>query len=647
MPESVQFRREWSPQKRLQDASFASATLDKEKRTVEVVWSTGADVKRYDFWEDRYYLERLSLDPAHVRIERLNNGAPFLNCHQMSEVGDVIGVVQRAWIENGVGKAIVQFSSREDVAPIIADVETGILRGVSIGYRINKVEIDESNPNLPVYRATDWEPFEISLVPIGADQGASVRSAETSTTNPCEFTRNHTKEIVMPPEDVQTQPQNNPVPVDQAAVRAAALQEERARVAAIEGEASKLGLRRADIESMLTMDVSIDAARAQMIDLVAARAKAAGGPTPVAQVSATPSGDDPAVRVAAMAEAQAARFSTRIKPSDMARQYTGFGVLDLAKEIMRARGERNIPYAPAAIIDAVTRNFHTSSDFSGLLSATANKILMGEYEAAAPTYRALTAKRNFRDFKPNSFNRLGDFPTLLAVNEKGEIQSGTISSGKETVTLATYGRIIGLSRQALINDDLGAFADISTKIGRRASDFENSTFFALLALNTNAGPALADGFNLFDATNHKNAVASGTVIDVAGVAAGRALMQKQTGLDGLKLNLSPSIILTGADRALQAEQLVGTIMPNQASAINPFSGRLQPISDANVSGNQWYLFAAPTSAEALIWGYLEGAEGPRLETRNGFTTEGVEFKVALDFGVGAVDHRPVFRNPGA
>ena len=80
---------------------------------------------------------------------------------------------------------------------------------------------------------------------------------------------------------------------------------------------------------------------------------------------------------------------------------------------------------------------------------------------------------------------------------------------------------------------------------------------------------------------------------------------------------------------------------------NPFKGRLTPVGDANLTGNAWHLFADPNVLETLVYGFLNGAEGPQLRTQEGFKVDGVELLVYEDFAVGVVDYRGAYRNPGA
>jgi len=158
-------------------AAFVPATINDENSTVEVTWSTGSQVRRFDWWTEKEWIEELSMDPAHVRLDRLNNGAPVLPNHRNYSLDDVVGVVERAWLVGNEGRASIRFSKRDDAQKIFKEVKDGILRNISVGYKVNKLEEQKDRKDdLKVFRAIDWEPMEISLVTIPADPGAQVRS---------------------------------------------------------------------------------------------------------------------------------------------------------------------------------------------------------------------------------------------------------------------------------------------------------------------------------------------------------------------------------------------------------------------------------------------------------------------------------------
>lgn len=156
-------------------------TFDSKARAVTVMWGAGAQVRRYDWWNDENWIEELDMSRDAADLSRLNGGAPVLDTHKRYSVrDDVVGVVEKAWIENGEGMAEIKFSRRDDVQPLLQDVEDGVVRAVSIGYEVMKYEqvgIDEET-GFRVMRAVKWRPFEISFVPIGADAEASTRARD-------------------------------------------------------------------------------------------------------------------------------------------------------------------------------------------------------------------------------------------------------------------------------------------------------------------------------------------------------------------------------------------------------------------------------------------------------------------------------------
>lgn len=155
----------------LQPSSFNEAD-----NSCEVIWTTGATVRRYD-WIEGEYDETLATGPENVRLERLNGGGPVLANQDRSDLGSVVGsiVPGTARMQNGSGIARVRFASTADVADIVAKVRDGHIRSVSAGYIIHAYQVQEGEGRRAI-TVIDWEPIEISLVPVAADQGSFIRS---------------------------------------------------------------------------------------------------------------------------------------------------------------------------------------------------------------------------------------------------------------------------------------------------------------------------------------------------------------------------------------------------------------------------------------------------------------------------------------
>lgn len=343
-----------------------------------------------------------------------------------------------------------------------------------------------------------------------------------------------------------------------------------------------------------------------------------------------------------MADALAHRMApARCTLEGRAREFSGYRVLDMVGDLAHARGDRvNLRDQDALMERAV--GAHSTSDFPLLLSEAANKTLLANYQAAAPTYRQWAARRSFNDFRDHNFLRVGDFPEFKEIAESGEVNYGTLSENRERVRAKELNTGIIIGRRLLINDDLSALSDFSSMIAIRAASDENKRVYALLPAN----PVLSDGVVLFHAS-HGNLAAAGTVISAAAVGAAVAALRKQKSLDGLVLNLAPRFLVVGPDKEMEARQLLAAITATKSGDVNPWSGSMTLVVDANIVGNIWYVMADPAAAPSIVYGYVSGAEGPQIRTEVDFDTRAVKVAAGLDFGCGAIDFRGLYQNAGA
>jgi hypothetical protein len=648
-------------------AITAPATVDRAARTVEVVWSTGARARNF-VPSLGGITEELDMSPNAVRMAQLGSGnAPVLNTHRSSDARDVLGRVIAARLEGGRGHARLQFSAAADVEPLWQRIADGTLRAVSIGYRVHRYD-QRPDPvsGEMIYRAVDWEPFEISIVPIPVDRDAQVRGAapqgapsfaiEPALDNEEIPMTETTPEIpAAPPAPPAASPPATTTvetPPDLEALRAEAQRTERDRIAGIDGaiEAARAlvgtetaaHIRREAVER----GWHPDQARRSLFD---AMVKSAAPPAIPARPETGPGHDSPSEILDAMAEALAARSMPGYQPQGTGRhtEFMGWRPSDMIGELLRVRGERNVPRNPTLLAE---RAFHTTSDFPLLLSAAANKMLLAAYQPSAPSYRQIFLRRDFRDFKPHRHLRVGDFPTLMPLMENGEIQAGTMSESQEIVLLQTFARRIRVTRPMLVNDDLGAFTDFAAAIGRRVADFENATAYALLNQANGDGPTLTNGpAAVFGtAAARLNKAAAGSALDINNLANGRAAILRQKTLDGLPISVGNAMkLLVGPSLELPARQLTVSVGATQISHANIYAGFVQPLVEPLIPNNRWYLFADPPTAPVYVYGYLNGAEGPQVTTGPVSGVDGVEVSVIFDFGVGAIDWRGAWFNPGA
>lgn len=155
--------------------SIDRSAINEQARTVELSFSSDAEVPIF-----RGFKEVLSHADGAVHLDRLRSGGNCLFNHNRDYV---VGVVERVWIEGGKGRAVIRFSKTEKAEAIWKDVVDGILRSVSVGYRILKFILKEEREAEEVWLVSEWEPLEISIVTVPVDTGVGVGRAQNQTEN--------------------------------------------------------------------------------------------------------------------------------------------------------------------------------------------------------------------------------------------------------------------------------------------------------------------------------------------------------------------------------------------------------------------------------------------------------------------------------
>ena len=621
------------------------SSVDIEKRTAEVVWSTGASVARADFWTGARFVESLSMKPEHIDMSRMDSGsAPLLNNHNRYDLSAILGVVERAWIQNGEGRAIVRFSEREDVAPILRDVQSGIIKNVSVGYGVSKYEVSRMEDGTELRTAVMWSPKEISLVPIGADANAGVRSEQGELTR-CEFINlsaaadESRKEPVM----AETTSAANPAATTQPdldAIRAEAVQAERQRIDEINEAVRAAGMDAPLADEFVRSGVTADAARKAVLVKLAERS-AAQGVTSKADIVTLR--DETETRRSLVAEALMHRYDPRAELSDGARQYRGLSLIELSRDLLEVKGVKTRGMDRMQI---AARALESTSDLPNIVANVANKTLRQAYSQAGRTFTTWARRTSAPDFKTLTRVALSDAPALEQVNEHGEFKRGAFTDGKETYQLVTVGKIIGLTRQVIVNDDLQAFTRVPALFGAAAANYESDTVYGVLTTNA----ALSDTVALFHST-HANLTASGTAISVSSLDVARAAMRVQKTPQGVVMNLAPRFLIVPAAKETIANQYTSAdFVSAKSSDINPFKNTLQVVVEVRLDANSttaWYMAADSNQVDTIEYCYLDGQDGVYIETRNGFEVDGVEIKARLDFAAKAIDYRGLYKNVGA
>jgi ATP-dependent protease ClpP protease subunit len=333
-----------------------------------------------------------------------------------------------------------------------------------------------------------------------------------------------------------------------------------------------------------------------------------------------------------------------------ANEFSGMTMREIARYSLDVRGIKKTFSDPLMMVGAAMQptmvsGLHTTSDFVNILANIANKSMLRGYTEVEETFDKWTARGVLTDFKPGSRVDTGLFPALAKVEEGAEYKHATMGDRAESIQLATYGRLFGISRQAIINDDVGAFSRIPQKMGRAAKRTVGNLVYAVLTSN----PNMSDGIALFHAS-HKNLLAAAG-ITAASVGAAKAAMALQKDVDEHAaggLNIRPKFLLVPVELEDDAAVLMASEFdPSKTQRVpNPARNTATVISEARLSASSasnWYMAADPNAVDTIEVAYLNGVDTPTLEQREGWNVDGVEFKVRLDAGVKPFDFRGMLK----
>lgn len=538
----------------------------------EILLATGGHVRRDG------YTEVLKIDPAAIDLSALE-GAPLLNSHRTGSLDDVLGVITGARIEAGFLIAKVKFSNRPEVQGTITDINDGIIRGVSVGYSVEQWEVSHDPATGEEIRtAVRWTPREGSIVAIPADPACGFRSADLGT-------------------------------------RAAGDAELRA-------VATAFGLPEGFVTETRAAGLTLEQARAAALARVPTAA-------PVHN-PATVLGPDPHLSFARrLGEAIACRVNPSLRPSDQAREFMGHtSFADDAGAILRNRGHSVLGLTRSALITSAI----TTGDFGPVLAESLHRTLQPAFtEARSPLWQLVneTTAQDFRDKHSIKLDMRGGF---ARVGEGGEIKSFmTIKESEEKYRVATYANSFGLSRELLINDNLGALAGIGSQFGQDAARWQDDWLVDHIKGPLGLGGVLSDGGNVFDASRGNLTAFSLPFDDM--LTAVKLAFYRMRSPTGKLTPLRAKHWIIPPELELTAQKILSQIQATKVEDINAHAGTLSLIVEPRMQDDQTFYIAAETAKSCgFEYAYLSGAAGPQVESEQAFDSFGVRFRGWFDMG---------------
>ncbi|MDP2079900.1 MAG: Mu-like prophage major head subunit gpT family protein [Pseudotabrizicola sp.] len=408
---------------------------------------------------------------------------------------------------------------------------------------------------------------------------------------------------------------------------------ESTRRAEIRGLVHTAGLAPEIADQLIDAGSDLTRAKAEIFDHVATTRAAA----PIIRTHTTGGNDDPATITRRQSDAMAVRMAGGTVADDV-RPYMQKSMLDVARACLTRSGQS---VRGLSADELLQRAAHTTSDFPLVVSNAMNKVALATYQAAASPLKSLARQRTLPNFKDSTSIRLGEVGRLEPLNEAGEITATSRAENGESFRLSTYARALNVSRELLINGDLGLLGDMTRAFAEAAAATEADIMVDLLTSN----PNLSDGVAVFHAS--RGNIGTGAGLTIGSVDSARKAMRAVKGLDGKTLvAVQPKYLLVGPELETEAEAFLTALYAATTADVNPFTGKLSLLVEPRITDDRWMIFADPARLPCLQYGYLASAQGVQIQRSEAWDTLGMKFRAWLDFGAAFSDFRGVYLNPG-
>lgn len=583
------------------------SSLDFDSRTVEVTLSTGYRGLRNALFGSFY--ESLEISSRAIDMSRLN-GAPFLKDHKNS-VDSIIGTVQRAWIDGDSLKGQVQFADTDSAREVMQLVRDGHLKSVSVGYNVSRYEERDEIDGIPHLTATRWQPLELSAVAVPFDPNSTFRNSET----------NYEAEVI----SALGRTRMNDKPQITPEVLA-----ERERVKQIRSLVKDAGFDEGLANEYIDNGSTVDQARLNVEQFK--KYQKEQKETVSTGITVEFGTENQTKRSEGFSDYLLQRVDSTYKPTASAvGMFQGRNLLSALERVFERRMfESDYAYAKRVM---------SNSDLPNLLANVAEKGLARRYELMPKTWQKWARTDTLRNLKEASLVRAGDFASLQKRKEAGEYQHASFGEEKEVAQLEQYGVIHSITDVAVINDDLGAIQKLMSESGLAIARLENQLCYAALTTNKTMG----DGQQLYSVA-HNNV---GTPAPFGPEMFDEVLvkMSRQTSsVDGLNpLNLLPKYIIAPPEHATKIRQALASIQATKTEDVNVFSGSMEVIVDAELSGDDVYFAADQNVVDTVVLYRLAGQENARVESRVKWENDAIQLKVSHAACAEPADYRGLLK----
>jgi hypothetical protein len=318
-----------------------------------------------------------------------------------------------------------------------------------------------------------------------------------------------------------------------------------------------------------------------------------------------------------------------------ARNYQNLKMLEVARELL---GGKYKNAAPVIVARAALK----SSDFGIIAGNVVHKQLMDAYQTFDPTWQIWADEAEFSDLKSKIAFDFTDASSLDPIAEGAAYPEGVIGEKGETYKLSKFGKIIRLTDELFINDDLDALAKLPRILAMKAHLNTSKIVYGVLT----GSHVMADTVELFDAA-HNNLAGTGAVPAEATITALVNMITGHKDASGDPIFAMPKYIVSGPANRQAIEQYMSTdIRPTKAADART-NTNLERVYDQFITGNEWYVIGDKNSHPTVEVGYLQGMREPLITEEPEFTNDTLGIKVKHFRAAKAVSHIGMAKNPGA
>lgn len=396
----------------------------------------------------------------------------------------------------------------------------------------------------------------------------------------------------------------------------------------------------------------VDAVRTRLQAQLAGGAPVAGAAVPSVQAGADQRDKSRAAAVMwILARANVTKPGSKEQEGLNGNPFRGMNLHDIAREALELAGVSTRRMNRMDVIsNAIT---HSTSDFPNIFENALNKTLLAGFALQKPTWDRFCKVGSLSDFRPHLRYRSGSLGDLQVRQANGEYKSLTLTDAeRESITAVSRGGILNVSREMIVNDDMGVFTDSALMLGTSAARTLDKVVFALFALNGGTGPTMGDGVVMFHAS-HNNIATIAAAPTVTSTEAGRVQMASQLDVSGNDyLDLRPEIWLGPLSVGGQARVVNNSTFDpdanNKLQRANIAANLYRDIIDTpRLTGTAWYQLANPNVEPVFEVGFLDGQQNPQFTMHEAFTQAGMAWRIVHEYGAAGIGFRGIVKNAGA